>query len=694
MDYYAIVTNKGREKIASALQSGTALTIDKFCIGDGGGSSVTPSASQTALVNQKWIGNVTSFTHTADTISATTLVPANVGTFIVREMGIIDSDGDLFAVANVPDTVKNNSSSVLSTLNLTINVKIDNTEAISFKIIESNNDYVVCNTAADIANKTASYENFALSKGKRVVVKFAYKNTAEIPTLNINNTGAKALRSGGVSLKANMLLANQPYELVYDGTAYEIVGAVVTTQIVPISLGKDTVSLNTLTEIGDYYAGGGNNVVDFPAGAPTSGATKVGGLTLRVCQLGDSGRLQIFINSNGLWLRTSKDILAKTWNGWIKAYNSANPVKINNTIFDGANDIIVPPAFTALVSKDLNAVITQGFYGGGASNNCTNMPTGVSTFMLIVSRNTSGTGYTQLLVDTATQKMYIRNYYNQKWQNWVTLSVEGHTHSNTEITGLGNCATRNLATTVAQGNANPITSSAVYSAINNLNINNRTHIVVASYDTKNPLKTNADYTCTSTNASSVLKTAINAVAIGGTVELLDGTYNLQYGENAIELTRAINIVGAGYTTKIKQPVSNNEAKPIFIISGENIKLSSMMLSDENVTSPVAMIEQQAQGAIYDDVFFIFNAAETSSYGACIKGSNDCNFTRIQNCRVYKSFINKDIVMFDFSDCTKFCGVIGANISSGYDNISVRFANESHKNNTAVYGHTAIDLLTK
>lgn len=262
--------------------------------------------------------------------------------------------------------------------------------------------------------------------------------------------------------------------------------------------------------------------------------------------------------------------------------------------------------------------------------------------------------------------------------------------------GLGTAATKGVATAVASGNTNLITSGAVYTAINNLNINNRTHIVVSAYDTKNPLKTNADYTCTSTNASSVFKTAINAVALGGTVELLDGTYNLQYDEDAIELTKAINIVGSGHTTTIYQPADENsgEAKPIFIISGQNVRLKGMMLCDKNVTSPVAMIEQQTQGAIYDDVFFIFNAAETSSYGACIRGSNDCNYTRIQNCRVYKGFNNSGITMFDFSNCTGFGGVIGANISSGYNNISVKFASESHKNNTAVYGHKAIDLLTE
>lgn len=259
--------------------------------------------------------------------------------------------------------------------------------------------------------------------------------------------------------------------------------------------------------------------------------------------------------------------------------------------------------------------------------------------------------------------------------------------------GLGTAATKGVATAVASGNTNLVTSGAVYSAINNLNINNRTHIVVASYDTKNPLKANANYTCTSTNASSVLKTAINAVALGGTVELLDGTYNLQYDEDAIELTKAINIVGSGHTTTIQQPADENsgEAKPIFIISGQNVRLKGMMLCDKNVTSPVAMIEQQTQGAIYDDVFFIFNAGESSGGGACIRGYNDCNYTRIQNCRVYKGFNDSNKVMFDFGDCTKFGGVVGANISSGYNNISINFANEGDKNNTAIYGHSNIDI---
>ena len=693
MDYYAIVTNQGKTKIAKALQSGTALTITKFCVGDGGGTAVTPSASQTKLVNQKWIGNVTSYTSAGDTISATTVVPANVGTFTVREMGIIDSDGDLFAVANVPDTVKNNSSSILSTLNLTISVKVDNANTIKFTVVESNNDYCICKTAADEVDKVADCDNFALVKGKRVVVEFTNVNTADNATLNINNTGAKALRLGGTQLKANMLLANQPYELVFDGTAYEVVGSVLASRIIPVSLGKDTVSLNEITEIGDYYAGGGNKVVDFPTGSTTTGSTNVGGFTLRVCQSGDAGKLQTFLNQNGIWFRTSRDVSAKTWNSWVKIYSSVNPVKINGTVFDGTNDITVSPAYIGLASKDLNTITVQGFYGGGANNNCTNLPTGVTMFMLIVLCNSDRS--TQLLVDTPTQKMYIRNYYNKAWQDWACLSVEDHTHSNTDIIGLGNCATRNLATTVAQGNANPVTSSAVYSAISNIKTNNRTHIVIATYDTKNPLKLNADYTCTETNATDILKQAIISVGEGGKIELLDGTYNLSYSAGSFNIYKSITIEGQGFKTVINQPADTvaGETMPIFDITAPNISIRNMMLSASRVTSPTAIITQSAQGTIYDNVFFIRNTHESEPYSVCIEGTGDCRYTRIQNCRVYKDFKGES-VMFDYISCTDFSGVIGANISSGYDNIGVRFKNETHKNATAIYGHSNIDIKTK
>lgn len=373
--------------------------------------------------------------------------------------------------------------------------------------------------------------------------------------------------------------------------------------------------------------------------------------------------------------------------------------KINGTVFDGTADITVPaaPKFTALSNKNIDEVMAQGFYGGGANNSCTNLPTGVSTFMLIVSKNTQGNGWTQMLVDSTNNKLYIRSTIYKSsglvWNDWACLSVDGHTHSNIEITGLGNCATKNLATVVTQGNANPVTSNAVYSAIANIK-NNGLNVVVATYDTPDVLKSKADYICTKDNASTVLQTALNTLEKGDTLELLQGTYTLQYLAGSLTFpAEGITIKGQGFSTAIQQPGYEGEALPIFNITKGNIKIKDMMLCDKIETTPESIVHQSAEGTTYDNVFFIYTAISGSpeTDNACIKGAGSCKFTRIQNCRVFKQASNNNKIMFDYGKCTSFSGIIGANINSGSDNISVKFAENSHKNATAIYGHTSIDI---
>ena len=56
--------------------------------------------------------------------------------------------------------------------------------------------YATCNTAAATAAKVATItpsSNFSLETGARVAVQFDNANTAGSPTLNVNNTGAKAI---------------------------------------------------------------------------------------------------------------------------------------------------------------------------------------------------------------------------------------------------------------------------------------------------------------------------------------------------------------------------------------------------------------------------------------------------------------------------------------------------------------------
>ena len=84
--------------------------------------------------------------------------------------------------------------------------------------------YGTCATAAATATKAVSITNFTLVTGARVIVKFTVTNTAASPTLNVNNTGAKAIQYRGAAITAGYIAANRTYEFVYDGTNYQLVG--------------------------------------------------------------------------------------------------------------------------------------------------------------------------------------------------------------------------------------------------------------------------------------------------------------------------------------------------------------------------------------------------------------------------------------------------------------------------------------
>lgn len=89
--------------------------------------------------------------------------------------------------------------------------------------------YGTCDTAANVAAKVVSCADFdTLLPGVSIRVKFANSNTANNPTININNTGAKALYLYGstaagadeyASWKAGAILS-----LTYNGTAWQIDG--------------------------------------------------------------------------------------------------------------------------------------------------------------------------------------------------------------------------------------------------------------------------------------------------------------------------------------------------------------------------------------------------------------------------------------------------------------------------------------
>lgn len=84
--------------------------------------------------------------------------------------------------------------------------------------------YAVCSTAAGTAAKTVTISGFRLFTGSVAYIKFAVKNTAANPTLNISSTGAKAIQYQGAAISSSYLNANRTYAFIYDGSVYQLIG--------------------------------------------------------------------------------------------------------------------------------------------------------------------------------------------------------------------------------------------------------------------------------------------------------------------------------------------------------------------------------------------------------------------------------------------------------------------------------------
>lgn len=108
--YKTIITDKGGELLAAALlPDGTKLKITHFAVGDGNGSTPTPSADQTTLVHEVYRGQVTNvFIDESDASRIVTecIIDAKQGGFWIREVGVYSESGDLVAVCNVAESYK------------------------------------------------------------------------------------------------------------------------------------------------------------------------------------------------------------------------------------------------------------------------------------------------------------------------------------------------------------------------------------------------------------------------------------------------------------------------------------------------------------------------------------------------------------------------------------------------------------
>lgn len=110
MTYMMRLTAIGAAKITAAAAGLRAVNLTQMAVGDGRGNAVpAPTGTELQMVREVYRTNLNSLavnTNDPTLMLAEMTIPSAIGDFAIHEVGVYDSDGDLFAYANFPATWK------------------------------------------------------------------------------------------------------------------------------------------------------------------------------------------------------------------------------------------------------------------------------------------------------------------------------------------------------------------------------------------------------------------------------------------------------------------------------------------------------------------------------------------------------------------------------------------------------------
>jgi hypothetical protein len=195
--FFAILTNVGAAKQANADALGIPWKITQMGVGDANGADPIPAATQTALINERRrapLNQLKVDPANAAIIIAEQVIPAEVGGWWIREIGLYDADNDLVAIANCAPSFKplltqgsgrtqvvrmnlvvSNSSSV--ELKIDPSVVLATRAYVDQKVLEELNkqdfkhSVMVATTGPIALNSLQTIDGVAVTAGKRVLVK-------------------------------------------------------------------------------------------------------------------------------------------------------------------------------------------------------------------------------------------------------------------------------------------------------------------------------------------------------------------------------------------------------------------------------------------------------------------------------------------------------------------------------------------
>ena len=211
------------------------------------------------------------------------LIDTKIGGLDVASVGgtgkyisaISETDGKISATASNMPTIPSKLSdltddsthrTVTDTEKSTWNSKAD-------KKTTMDSYYGTSSTGADTAAKVITViddsDNFSLRAGIAITVKFAVQNTANNPTFNVNNTGAKSIYYNNAAVTTGNLWTGgntRPSRYVYDGTYWVWIGHSMDNNTTYTAMSTAELTTGTATTLrtvrADYLKSGINSLID------------------------------------------------------------------------------------------------------------------------------------------------------------------------------------------------------------------------------------------------------------------------------------------------------------------------------------------------------------------------------------------------------------------------------------------------
>ena len=308
--------------------------------------------------------------------------------------------------------------------------------------------FAKCSTAANEVAKVITVNGtFKKTTGARAIVTFNYTNTAEKPTLNVNGTGASAIYYRDAYIGTNALVANRMYMFMYDGSSYEVIGDIDTSNIPYGTCSTAAATADKVVSVAPGFITSYSTTFSnygFLVMIAFSNTNTAENITLNINNTGAfpiyyrgsaiptdyliKGKVYMFVLRSSKYELIGSDDLGATMIGasadsaGSEGYAPAPAKGSQNKFLRG--DATWANNFEAiqLTNDNLNNISSEGIYYAGESQEVTNAPEDVGTkkgFTLQVLRTSyGGSGSSNSRLQILTTCQGVSNKYGRVYKRW------------------------------------------------------------------------------------------------------------------------------------------------------------------------------------------------------------------------------------------------------------------------------------